>query len=170
MLERIFEKTLWNSRLFTILAVVFSMLGAIILFIVASIDIWGVLVMVWDLVIHHVHPQHLHEDVVSAIIGAIDLFLIAIVLLIFSLGVYELFISKIEAAEEDEAASTVLKIHSLDQLKDKIAKVIVMVLVVSFFQRVLHTKYTGALEMLYFSGSILLLAVALYFLHKGDHH
>ena len=44
-----------------------------------------------------------------------------------------------------------------------------MVLVVSFFQRVLHTQYSGALEMLYFSGSILLLALALYFLHKGDH-
>jgi len=168
MLEKIFESTLWNSRLFTILAVVFSMLGAIILFLVASLDIWGVVVMIWDLVIHHAHPEHLHEDVVSAIIGAIDLFLIAIVLLIFSLGTYELFISKIDQAEESDSPE-VFKIHSLDQLKDKIAKVIVMVLVVSFFQRVLHTQYNGALEMLYFSGSILLLAVALYFLHKGDH-
>jgi uncharacterized membrane protein YqhA len=44
-----------------------------------------------------------------------------------------------------------------------------MVLVVNFFQRVLHTEYDGALEMLYFSASILLLALALYFLHKGDH-
>lgn len=168
MLERIFESTLWNSRLFTILAVVFSMIGAVILFIVASLDIWGVVIMIWDLIVNHAHPEHLHEDVVSAIIGAIDLFLIAIVLLIFSLGTYELFISKIDQAEQSDSPE-VFKIHSLDQLKDKIAKVIVMVLVVSFFQRVLHTQYSGALEMLYFSGSILLLALALYFLHKGDH-
>jgi uncharacterized membrane protein YqhA len=126
--------------------------------------------MVWDMVVHHTHPEHLHEDIVANIIGAIDLYLIAIVLLIFSLGVYELFISKIDAAENTTNGSSVLQIHSLDQLKDKIAKVIVMVLVVNFFQRVLHTEYEGALEMLYFSGSILLLALALYFLHKGDSH
>lgn len=170
MFEKIFESVLWRSRFFTLLAVTFSMLGAVILFIVASLDIWGVLVLIWEMIFHHAHPEHLHEDVVSAIIGAVDLFLIAIVMLIFSMGVYELFISKIDEAESSDSGSEVLKIHSLDQLKDKIAKVIVMVLVVSFFQRVLHTKYVGALEMLYFSGSILLLALALYFLHKGDHH
>ena len=171
MLEKIFESGLWNSRLFTLFAVVFSMIGAIILFIVASLDVWNVVVMVWDVVASHAHPEHLHEDVVSTIIGAIDLYLIAIVLLIFSLGVYELFVSKIDAAENESGkGSTVLQIHSLDQLKDKIAKVIVMVLVVNFFQRVLHTQFNSALEMLYFSGSILLLALALYFLHKGDQH
>jgi uncharacterized protein (TIGR00645 family) len=169
MFEKIFENILWNSRFFTLLAVSFGMLGAVILFLVASLDIWSVMVVIWDMLIHHAHPEHLHEDVVASIIGAVDLFLIAIVMLIFSMGVYELFISKIDAAEESES-SEVLKIHSLDQLKDKIAKVIIMVLVVSFFQRVLHTKYDGALEMLYFSGSILLLALALHFLHKGDTH
>jgi len=167
MFERIFENTLWSSRLFTMFAVVFSLFGAIILFLVASLDIWNVMVMIYEMIFHHAHPEHLHEDIVADIIGAIDLYLIAIVLLIFSFGVYELFISKIDAAEAE--SSGVLNIHSLDQLKDKIAKVIVMVLVVNFFQRVLHTDYSGALEMLYFSASILLLAVALYFLHKGDH-
>lgn len=170
MLERVFESGLWNSRLFTLFAVIFSMIGAMILFIVASLDIWDVMVIIWNLFVHHVHPEHLHEEVIAAIIGSIDLYLIAIVLLIFSLGVYELFVSKIDAAERSEAkSSSVLQIHSLDQLKDKIAKVIVMVLVVNFFQRVLRTEFHGALEMLYFSGSILLLALALYFLHKGDH-
>jgi len=168
--EKIFESVLWNSRLFTIFAVVFGMFGAVILFIVGSLDIWNVLVMIYDMFFHHVHPEHLHEDIVSNIIGAIDLYLIAIVLLIFSFGVYELFISEIDAAEKDEKTSKVLAIHSLDQLKDKIAKVIIMVLVVNFFQRVLHTEYNGALEMLYFSASILLLSVGLYFLHKGDKH
>ena len=170
MLEKAFESALWNSRLFTILAVIFSMFGAVILFVVGSLDIWNVMVLIFEMVFHHAHPEHLHEDIVANIIGAIDLYLIAIVLLIFSFGVYELFISEIEAADKDEKTSQVLAIHSLDQLKDKIAKVIIMVLVVNFFQRVLHTEYNGALEMLYFSASILLLSVGLYFLHKGDHH
>lgn len=170
MIEKIFESGLWRSRLFTMLAVIFSMIGSIILFFVASMDIWNVMLLIYSMIIHHAHPEHLHEDVVANIIGAIDLYLIAIVMLIFSLGVYELFISKIDEAESSESGSNVLQIHSLDQLKDKIAKVIVMVLVVNFFQRVLHTDYNGALEMLYFAGSILLLAVALHFLHKGDSH
>lgn len=168
MLERIFEGALWKSRFFTLFAVIFSLIGAMILFLVASLDIWQVVVLMRDMIFFHVHPENLHENVVASIIGAIDLYLIAVVLLIFSLGIYELFISKIDEAEA--SSSNILQIHSLDQLKDKIAKVIIMVLVVSFFQRVLHTPYTGALEMLYFSASILLLALALYFLHKGDNH
>lgn len=168
MLERIFEGGLWKSRFFTLFAVIFSLMGSIILFLVASLDIWQVVLLIRDMIFFHVHPENLHENVVASIIGAIDLYLIAVVLLIFSLGIYELFISKIDEAEN--STSNILQIHSLDQLKDKIAKVIIMVLVVSFFQRVLHTPYNGALEMLYFSGSILLLALALYFLHKGDTH
>jgi len=169
MLEHIFESTLWSSRLFTILAVIFGMFGALVLFILASLDVWNVLVSVYNVLINHIHTEHLHENVVSSIIGAVDLYLIGVVLLIFAFGIYELFISKIDVAENSENGSKVLNITSLDQLKDKIAKVIVMVLVVNFFQRVLHTHYNGALEMLYFAGSILALSVALYFLHKGDH-
>jgi uncharacterized membrane protein YqhA len=93
----------------------------------------------------------------------------AIVMFIFSFGLYELFISEIDPAKR-KGASKILEIHSLDELKDKLAKVIVMVLIVNFFQRVLHTGYSGALEMLYFSGSILALSLGLYFLHKGGKH
>lgn len=169
MFERIFEGTLFRSRFVAYSAVIFSMFGAVILFLIASLDIWEVMVLVFDLIFNHAHPEHLHEDVVSVIIGAIDLYLIAIVMFIFSFGVYELFVSEIDEMEQSEKSYSALKIHTLDELKDKIAKVIVMVLVVNFFQRVLHTEYSGALEMLYFSSSILLLALALYFLHKGDH-
>jgi uncharacterized membrane protein YqhA len=169
MLERIFESLLWNSRFFVLLAVIFGMIGSIVLFIVASVDVFNVAMSVADVYINHLHPEHFHEDVVSGLIGAVDLYLIAVVLFIFSFGLYELFISEVDMAEK--GSSKILEIHSLDQLKDKIAKVIVMVLVVSFFQRVLHTDYTGGLEMLYFALSILALALGLYFLHgKGDHH
>jgi len=169
VIERFFEGALWNGRLFVLLAVIFSMLGAIILFIIGSVDIYGVAAKAISVFVNHEHPENFHEMVVGGIIGAVDLYLMAVVMLIFSFGLYELFISEIEQAK-DSGASKVLEIHSLDQLKDKLAKVIVMVLVVSFFQRVLHTQYNGAQEMLYFAGSILALAVALYYLHKGGDH
>ena len=170
MLERVFEGAIWRSRFIVILAVVFGLVGAFVLFIVASMDIWGVATYTFNTIITHAHPDKFHEDIVAGIIGAVDLYLIAVVMFIFSFGLYELFISDIDEANNDEKGSKILAIHSLDQLKDKIAKVIIMVLVVNFFQRVLHTEYNGALEMLYFSASILLLSVGLYFLHKGDKH
>ncbi|BCD59782.1 MULTISPECIES: YqhA family protein [unclassified Nitratiruptor] len=166
-LEQIFENGLWQSRLFIILAVIFGMIGAIVLFIVASIDIYNVAAYSINVLLAHAHPHNFHERIVGDIIGAVDLYLIAVVMLLFSFGLYELFISKIDAAENSES-SKILQIHSLDQLKDKLAKVIVMVLIVSFFKRVLHTEFHGALEMLYFAGSIFALAIALYFLHKGS--
>jgi len=166
MLEKLFEGAIWHSRFVVILAVVFGLLGAIILFIIASMDIWHVAVESFQVITHMIpHPEHFHEDVVAGIIGAVDLYLIAVVMFIFSFGLYELFISDIEAAE-GKNGSKLLAIHSLDQLKDKIAKVIVMVLVVNFFQRVLHTQFTTPLEMMYFAGSITALAVGLYFLGK----
>ena len=165
MIERLFEGAIWNSRFIVLLAVVFGLLGAIILFVVASMDIWNVAVYTFNTIITQAHPDKFHEDIVAGIIGAVDLYLIAVVMFIFSFGLYELFISDIEAAD-GKNGSKLLAIHSLDQLKDKIAKVIVMVLVVSFFQRVLHTQFTTPLEMLYFAGSITLLATGLYFLSK----
>ncbi len=163
MLERLFEGAIWRSRFIVILAVVFSLLGAFVLFIVASMDIFTVAVYAFNTIITGAHPEHFHSDVVAGIIGAVDLYLIAVVMFIFSFGIYELFISEIDAINNDKS-SKILEIHSLDQLKDKIAKVIVMVLVVNFFQRVLHTEFTTPLEMMYFALSITALALGLYFL------
>jgi len=170
ILETLFEGAIWNSRFIVILAVVFGLLGAIILFIVASMDIWQVAVTSFQVVTHAIpHPERFHEDVVAGIIGAVDLYLIAVVMFIFSFGLYELFISNIDQAQ-GKNGSKLLAIRDLDQLKDKIAKVIVMVLVVNFFQRVLHTEFTTPLEMLYFALSITALAVGLSFLSKVGKH
>ena len=43
MLERIFENGMWKTRLFVLLSSYFGLIGAVILFIVASKDIYEVL-------------------------------------------------------------------------------------------------------------------------------
>ncbi len=171
-MERIFESSLWASRFMVILAVVFGLIGATVLFIVASFDIFETAKFVINTYVTHAHPNSFHEDVVGGIIGAVDLYLIGVVMLLFSFGLYELFISEIDAAKEENGKDNkILAIHSLDQLKDKISKVIVMVLVVGFFQKVGHTEYNGALDMLYFALSITAVAVGLFFLGKvGKSH
>ena len=169
MIEKWFEKGLWASRMVILLAVIFSILSSFALFVIGSADLYHVVISTYQYFFSGVHPEDFHADIVAEIIGAIDLYLIAVVLLIFGFGIYELFISEIDVAK-GSGGDKVLYVASLDELKDKIAKVIVMFLVVSFFQRILHTEYKGALEMLYFSISIAALALGLYFLHKGGKH
>ena len=91
-------------------------------------------------------------------------------MLLFSFGLYELFISEIDPAREDEDTNKILAIHSLDTLKDKISKVIVMVLVVGFFKKVGLAEFSTPLELFYLALSITAVSVGLYFLSKVGHH
>jgi uncharacterized membrane protein YqhA len=170
-LENLFEKVLWDSRFMIILAVFFGLIGAILLFAIASFDVYNTAAYVINTYATHAHPEHFHEEVISGIIGAIDFYLIGVIMIIFSFGVYELFISDIDPAKDENGKENqLLAVHSLDQLKDKISKVIVMVLVVGFFQKVGHTPFNGALELFYLALSITAVAVGLYFLSKVGHH
>jgi uncharacterized membrane protein YqhA len=171
MIEKVFESGLWSSRFIIILAVVFGLIGAVILFAVASVDIFNTAKFVLTTYLTGAHPENFHEDIVGGIIGAVDLYLIGVVMLLFSFGLYELFISEIDVAKDEKGnPNQLLAIHSLDQLKDKISKVIVMVLVVGFFQKVGHSSYDGALDLLYLALSITAVSVGLYFLGKVGKH
>lgn len=168
---QLFERGLWSTRLVILLAVIFGLIGAVVLFVVASIDIYETTAYVISTYASGAHPEHFHDDIVGGLIGAVDLYLIGVVLLIFAFGIYELFISDLEVAKNDQGKDNqLLVVDSLDQLKDKISKVIVMVLVVGFFQKVGHSTFTGALELLYLALSITAVAVGLYFLSKVGNH
>ena len=106
-------------------------------------------------------------SVVLSIISSIDLFLIGIVLLIFGFGVYELFISEINFAKDKFADST-LKINSLDQLKNKIIKVIIIVLIVKFFEKVLKLShnFTTPNDLILFSLSILAICIGYFLINR----
>ena len=167
IIEALFEGALWKSRFIVILAVIFAVLGAISLFAVASADIWKMVVVTWDVFVHHSHPENFHENLIGKIIGAIDLYLIGVVLLIFAFGIYELFISEIDEAENSEVGESILAVHSLDELKSKLGNVIVMVLIVIFFKKVIHMKFETPLDMLCLAAGIFALALSLYFMHKS---
>lgn len=168
-MKKLFETILWNARLIVLLAVILSLLGSILLFIVASWDIIDAGIVTLSYYSNHHNPEYdLHNLLLNAIISSVDLYLIAVVLLIFSFGLYELFITKISIKEISNIK--VLEIHTLDQLKDKLAKVIVMALIVAFFSKVLNMELKTTLDMIYFALSILALSIGLYFLHKESKH
>ena len=160
--ERAFESALWNSRLIVLLAVVFGAFSAILLFISGSLEIVNTLKSSISLVPLEVN----HTELLIGIIGAVDFYLIAMVLLIFSFGIYELFISKIDIARHSESYHSLLEIATLDDLKNKIIKVIIMVLIVRLFQRVLAQSLTTSLDMLFMAISISAICIGVFFLQK----
>ena len=160
VLERIFESGLWNMRFVVLFAVVFSSIACLVLFFLGSFEIGHV---IYEELFHFTDVESMHKGLLIKFIEAIDLYLIGVVLLIFSFGIYELFISKIDIARLDDSVS-ILEIENLDELKNKIIKVIIMVLIVSFFSKILQSseEYDTPLEMLYFALSILALSVGVY--------
>lgn len=161
--EKNIEKLLWNSRFIVLLAVVFGTLSSVVLFISGSLEICTTL-------IHGISVadgQVMHEEILIGIIGAIDFYLIGVVLLIFSFGIYELFISKIDIARKEGGFNNILEIYTLDDLKSKILKVIIMVLIVSFFQRILTMELGTSMDMLWMALSILAISLGVYFLHRS---
>lgn len=162
-IEQSFEKLLWNARLGTIIVVIFSALGAMAMFVIGSLEIYHALVQI----ISSEHTLKSSESLLIGIIGAIDLYLIGIVLMLFAFGIYELFISQIDIARLNEDI-TILRISSIDELKNKILKVIVMVLIVSFFKAVLSAEFTEPTELLYFAISILAVSGSVFLVRKID--
>lgn len=161
-IETKFEKGLWSIRYIVLLGVLFGALSAIVLFVAGSLEIYNTLMDFFFASSGHVG----HEEILIAIIGAIDFYLIALVLLIFTFGIYELFISKIDIAHEEGEFGNILEVESLDDLKNKIVKVIIMVLIVSFFQRILSMEFTTAYDMLAMAISICVICVGVYFLGR----
>jgi len=163
-MENKFEKFLWNFRYITILAVILSIFSAFTLIVIASWDIIEAVIFYNPLFDASISSNN---ELLFKLISAIDLFLIGIVLLIFGFGIYELFVSEIDFANSKFTEST-LKIRDLDQLKNKIIKVIIIVLIVKFFEKVLKfsENFTTPMDILYFGLSILSICVGYYLINR----
>ncbi|MBI3221621.1 MAG: YqhA family protein [Nitrosomonadales bacterium] len=171
-IEKLFEGTLWNSRFVIIAAVAGSLLAGFAIFFMATVDV----VYLLQHIVHYADAdltgearKALHDSTISHIVEVVDGYLLATVMLIFSLGLYELFISDIDQAHGSKASSKILVINSLDDLKSRLAKVILMIMIVTLFEQALNMKLTSPVDLLSLGGSIALIAVALYFSHAAEH-
>ena len=163
-MNNIFEKILWNARYITILSVVLSIVSSFTLLVIGSWEIIEAVIFYNPLFDESITNNN---DLLFKIISAIDLFLIGIVLLIFGFGIYELFVSDIDFTNSKFNEST-LKIKDLDQLKNKIIKVIIIVLIVKFFEKILKfsENFKDPIDILYFSLSILSICFGYYLINR----
>ena len=164
-----FEELLYYSRYFAIAAVVGAIVSSLILF------IQGFGLIIRGLVGFFKDPYAKYEILFEQLVSSVDVFLFALVLIIFGVGVYELFIANVDPEDKPaESRPTWLKISSVDDLKSSLGKVILMVLIVSFFKHVLEidSEHWTPTSLLYLAIGILLISGALYLTHKssGDEH
>jgi uncharacterized membrane protein YqhA len=170
--EKLFEGALWNSRFVIITAVVGSMLAGFTIFYMATVDVMSL----FQHALHYADAgmteearKALHDSTVSHIVEVVDGYLLANVMLMFSLGLYELFISDIDQAHGSKSSSKILVINNLDDLKSRLSKVILMILIVTLFEQALNMKMSTPLDLVYLGASIALIALALYFTHASEH-
>jgi uncharacterized membrane protein YqhA len=98
----------------------------------------------------------------GSVLQMVEGYLLAAILIIFAFGLYELFISKIDAAEAGDRAPRTLVIRTVDDLKGRLGRVVLLALVIEFFQQSLRVDYARPIELLYMAAGILLIGVALY--------
>ncbi|MBO4851421.1 MAG: YqhA family protein [Prevotella sp.] len=166
--SRLFETALYFSRFLTLFAVVGSLISALVLFIRGTmVVIYGLLDFFKSLSVSEAEE---YEKLLAAFVSSVDIFLFAMVLLIFGMGIYELFINKIDPVERKaDARPSWLQIKSIDELKSSLGKVILMVLIVSFFKHSLDISFEKAQDLLYLSIGVLLVAASLYIANKSHH-
>ena len=157
-----------SSRFFAIFAVFGSMAGAVLMFVLGLFNVFEAF--------REVFVPGAEEDApfgtgaVIRVIEGLDRFLIAIVLIYFSYGVYSLFIHP-EESEEELALPVWLRVRQIGQLKQVVAEVIIVILFVLFLRIALQSFQDPATmldwlqiaKFLVLPFSIVLLALALRF-------
>jgi uncharacterized membrane protein YqhA len=169
--EQLLESALWRSRFVVLFAVIASMAAAFAIFYMATVDV----VYLVGHILHYADPalgtegrKVLHDETITHVVEVVDGYLLGTVMLIFALGLYELFISDIDEAKGSKASSNMLVIENLDDLKQRLAKVIIMILIVTIFELALKLKVGDTLDLLYLAGAVALIGLALYLTHAAD--
>jgi uncharacterized membrane protein YqhA len=155
-----FKRILAGSRYFVILAVVGSFVSSV------AVLIYGVFIVASTILHTFTQPRLSEEgarELSVGMIGTIDLFLLGTVLYIIALGLYELFI------DDTLIMPKWLKIDTLDELKEKLIGVIVVLLLVSFLAQV--ALWEGNTNIIAYGGAIALVLLALAALtwNRGRH-
>lgn len=165
-MEKLFEEMLWKSRLILIVAVICCVVTAASFVLLGVFEVFHLVEGLFSYLV--MHSEDVSRDfLVLTVIEILDTFLISSILFIFSFGLYELFISPIESSRE--LTSQAFQIKSIEELKAKLGKVIVMLLVIKVFAHLVELKPSNMLEMLYLAIIVLLVSISLWLGHDKSH-
>ncbi len=136
------------GRYLVLVAVLGSFLGS------ATVFVWGFVTMVRSIYDLASGGAEAGETLGAHMIATVDSMLLAVVLYIFAVALYELFIGRVEVPGW-------LVIHNLDDLKVKLSSVIILMMAVAFVEHLV--AWRNPAETLMFAASVALVAAALVF-------
>jgi uncharacterized membrane protein YqhA len=171
LIEKLFEGLLWRSRYVVLFAVFASIASAFAIFYMATTDVVYLVQHIThyaDAAMTDVARKAIHDTTVTHVVEVVDGYLLGTVMLIFALGMYELFISDIDEAKGSKTSSKIMVIESLDDLKQRLAKVIIMILIVTIFELTMKVTVSSPADLLYLAGALALIGLALYLTHVSD--
>ncbi len=171
-LEDIFEKSLWFYRFIILLGIIGLLITSLVIFLY---DLTGAIKIV---ILYFQNLFKINDDIkdfnlIIHVVNIIDHFLLGTVLLIFGLGTYDLFISRIDIAHQQKNVRPHwLVFNSLDELKAILGKVVIMILIVTLLECVIQMKQSiiHTIDFLYLGGAIALVGLSLYLSHSKDSH
>ncbi|CAO2820075.1 unnamed protein product [Amaranthus hypochondriacus] len=178
VMEEVLEKVVYRCRFVTFLGVFGSLFGSLLCF------IKGCAIVAESFSEHFVKSG----NVIPLLIEAMEVYLLGTVMLVFGMGLYELFVSNLDIAKslpdaKDPHRSNFfglfammerprwLEIKTVNELKTKVGHVIVMLLLIGLFDNCKKAAISTPSDLLCFSASVLLCSGCLYLLSKlnGSH-
>lgn len=153
-------------RSVSLIAVIALFAGAVLMFLAGLLRTIGAFVYFFDGFFARL-PSHLTESSLAsvALIQAVDAFLFALVLLIFSYGIYILFVRTF-STEELQQLPRWMQVESIGELKTTLIQVIIVILAVNVLEHVIMVGPEALKwETLIIPGAILCLAAALRLMH-----
>jgi uncharacterized membrane protein YqhA len=148
------------TRWIIILPVIATTAAALALMVWGFLDTWR---FVKELLFVGAEHPLTRDDALLHAIEIVDLFLLATVVQVVSLGLYQLYF------KQDLQLPKWLKIADLDDLKSKLVGVSITVMAVFFLGKAI--TWTAGIDILYLGGASAMVIVALtYFLSKIDRH
>jgi len=141
-LDKYFEPFLFELRYTILVPVVIGFIAGIIMFAIGTYQVYDASTALI------VNSDFSATGVTLPIIKALDSFLVGIILVIFSFGVYDFFVSELEPAEDAGVRPDWFKFDSTGDLKNKLIEVVLVILSIKFFeQMVANAKNLESIEM-----------------------
>ncbi len=155
MIEAVFS----HFRKVSIIAVISSAAGSLLMFFIGAVKVLRAVDSYFSLPTEATAEYaNRSGPAIAYLVQSIDAFLIALVLMIFSSGVYRLLIS--DAPPVEGTTRGPFQIRSITELKRILADMIIIILMVKFLESALVNSTGFEWEALVLPGAILLLAAA----------
>ncbi len=153
------ERYMGWLRYFSIIAVVSSSLGSLLMYVLGAVKVFKAYTTFMDngpAVLEAENESH--SLAIGYLVQGLDSFLIALVLMIFAGGIYNLFIHRHQSDTPEISSWT--RVRSIGELKGILAELVVIILMVKFLETALAEE-THHWEMLMLPIGVLLIAIAI---------